>query len=391
MKYIERYLEISVLRSLENFPVTAVIGPRQCGKSTLVKYLARKQEGEFLYLDLERPSDLEKLRDAEWFLSEQSEKLICIDEIQRRPALFPLIRSLVDEWNRPGCFVVLGSASHELLEQSSESLAGRIIYRTLTPFLWEELKRQDSFDIELTDYLLKGGFPRSVLANHDEVSLEWRQSFIITFLERDMLQWVNFTPETMRRLWQMLAHVNGQTVNYSTLANSLGVSSNTVKSYIDLLGSTYMLYAIPPYFSNLGKRLVKAPKVYLSDSGIVTALLNLRTFDELYGHPGFGSLWETVVLANLKGHFPNSEIFFYRTSNKAEIDFVIKYKNFIFAIECKASHAPRLSKGNYNSLEDIQPDCTFVVIPDKKGWSMQKSIDVVSLEELINRILAFKK
>ncbi|MCO5249477.1 MAG: DUF4143 domain-containing protein [Chitinophagales bacterium] len=189
---------------------------------------------------------------------------------------------------------------------SSESLAGRIIYRTLTPFLWEELKSQDTIKVELSDYLLRGGFPRSILTQNEEVSLEWRQSFITTFLERDMLQWGNFTPETMRRLWQMLAHVNGQTVNYSTLANSLGVTSHTVKSYIDLLSSTYMLYAIPPYFSNIGKRLIKAPKVYLSDSGIVTALLHIASFNDLFGHPGFGAIWETVVLANLKGHFPQA-------------------------------------------------------------------------------------
>lgn len=385
MKYIKRYLEKKVLRSIENFPVTAIVGPRQCGKSTLVKFLSHKQDKNFLYLDLERPSDLEKLRDPEWFLSQQKEKLICIDEIQRRPELFPLIRSLVDEWGRPGCFIVQGSASHELLEQSSESLAGRIIYRSLTPFLWEEIKGK----IKFSDYLLRGGFPRSVLAPNEEISLEWRRSFIITFLERDMLQWVNFTPQTMRRLWQMLAHVNGQTVNYSTLANSLGVSSHTVKKYIDLLGSTYMLYSIPPYISNLGKRLVKAPKVYLSDSGIVTALLNLSSFDDVFGHPGFGALWETVVLANLKGYFPEAEIYFYRSSGGAEIDFILKYKNHIFTIECKASHAPKLSKGNHYAMKDIAAMHNFIVIPEKEGWPMQKGIDVVNLEELIYKIKNF--
>ncbi|MCZ2393644.1 MAG: ATP-binding protein [Chitinophagales bacterium] len=391
MKYIDRSIETIVLASLENFPVTVIIGPRQCGKSTLVKYLAERQRSEFLYLDLERPSDLEKLRDAEWFLNQHSNQLICIDEIQRRPELFPLIRSLVDEWGRSGCFIVLGSASHELLEQSSESLAGRIIYRTLTPFLWEELKNQDTIKVELSDYLLRGGFPRSILNQNEDISLEWRQSFITTFLERDMLQWVNFTPETMRRLWQMLAHVNGQTVNYSTLANSLGVTSHTVKSYIDLLSSTYMLYAIPPYFSNLGKRLIKAPKVYLSDSGIVTALLHIVSFSDLFGHPGFGAIWETVVLANLKGHFPQAEFYFYRTANGAEIDFVLKIGQNIYSIECKASHVPKLSKGNHYAMEDIQANHNFIVIPDKTGWPMQEGIDVVSLDELIYKIKNFKK
>lgn len=194
----------------------------------------------------------------------------------------------------------------------------------------------------------------------------------------------------MRRLWQMLAHVNGQTINYSSLGNSLGVSNQTVKNYIDLLASTYMIKVIPPYISNLGKRLVKAPKVYISDSGVVTALLNLHSFTDLFGHPAFGSVWETAVLSNLKGHLPDSEIFFYRSSGGAEIDFIMKYKNHVFAIECKASYTPKLSKGNYNALEDTRTDHTFVVIPDKKGWPMKEGIDVVSLKELIERIGNFK-
>ena len=240
--YIQRYLEPGITKSLQNFPITAVTGPRQCGKSTLVKHLLNAYP-DYIYLDLERPSDLQKLEDAEWFLSSQKDKLICIDEIQRRPELFPLIRSLVDEWNRPGCFLILGSASRDLLKQSSESLAGRITYKRLTPFLWEELEN----DCSVERYFSAGAFPRSLLSKNNEVSFEWRESFIMTFLERDLLQWAGFTPKTMRRLWQMLAHVKGQTVNYSTLASSLGVTSATVKNYIDLLADTYMVEVVPPY------------------------------------------------------------------------------------------------------------------------------------------------
>src|SRR5690606_32344329 len=183
--FLQRIKGQDIADALQHFPVTAVVGPRQCGKSTLVKHLMADYPSETLYLDLERPSDLEKLNDAEWFLSSQKDKLICIDEIQRKPELFPLIRSLVDEWDKPGCFVVLGSASHDLLMQSSESLAGRIIYKQLTSFLWSELS-----DISIEKYFERCGFPRSVLAANDKISFDWLTSFITTFLERDLLQWV---------------------------------------------------------------------------------------------------------------------------------------------------------------------------------------------------------
>jgi len=379
--FLQRIKGQDIADALQHFPVTAVVGPRQCGKSTLVKHLMADYPSETLYLDLERPSDLEKLNDAEWFLSSQKDKLICIDEIQRKPELFPLIRSLVDEWDKPGCFVVLGSASHDLLMQSSESLAGRIIYKQLTPFLWSELS-----DISIEKYFERGGFPRSVLAANDKISFDWLTSFITTFLERDLLQWVNFTPATMRRLWQMLAHVNGQTVNYSNLGNSLGVSNQTVKNYIDLLKSTYMVDVVETYLSHMGKRLVKAPKVYIADSGIVSALLGIRSFESLSGHPAFGAVWETMVLANLRGVFPDADITFYRTAGGAEIDFVVQLGHQVIAVECKASYSPTLSKGNHIAIEDIQPKHTFVVTPSSESWPMSEGIDVVSLSELINRL-----
>ncbi len=375
--YIPRHSEESILKAIRNFPVTAVTGPRQCGKSTLVKHLIEKNPNS-IYLDLERPSDLQKLSDAEWFLSSNKGKLICIDEIQRKPDLFPIIRSIVDERNDVGCFLILGSASRDLLRQSSESLAGRISYKRLTPFLWSELGNK----ISLEKYFSSGAFPRSLLANDNEVSFEWRENFITTFLERDLLQWSGFTPATMQRLWKMLAHINGQTVNYSTLANSLGVSAVTIKNYIDLLSATYMVEVVPPYISNLGKRLVKAPKVYISDSGITAALLGLRSFDDLSGHPSFGAIWEQIVLSNIKGLYPEAEIFYYRTSNGAETDFVFKIRNTTIAVECKATLSPTLSKGNYYAFEDINPKHILIASPTPQGWSMKPNIDVVSLSEL---------
>lgn len=379
--YIPRKIEENVLKALENNPVVALIGPRQCGKSTLVRILIEKFT-ESIYLDLERPSDLQKLDDPEWFLSSQKGKLICIDEIQRKPELFPLLRSLVDEWKTNGCFLVLGSASRDLLKQSSESLAGRISYKKLTPFLWKELN--GIYGIE--SYFAKGAFPRSILAADIEISYDWRENFISTFLERDLLQWRGFTPATMRRLWQMLAHINGQTVDYTTLAKSLAISAITVKNYIDLLESTFMVEVVPTYISNMGKRLVKAPKVYVSDAGITATLLGLQTFDEMSGHPSFGAIWEQIVLSNMKGLFPEAMFYFYRTSNGAEIDFVMKIRNKVFAIECKSSFSPTLSKGNYNAIEDVAPVHTFIVSPIKKGWQMKQGIDVISIDEMEEKI-----
>lgn len=379
--FIQRIEKQDLLEVITNFPVTAIIGPRQCGKSSLVKVLL-EEYAESIYLDLERPSDLAKLDNAEWFLQSQKGKLICIDEIQRKPELFPLIRSLVDEWNKPACFLILSSASRDLLKQSSESLAGRICYKRLTPFLINELNDV----VTLEQYYVQGAFPRSILASSAKMSMEWRKSFIQTFLERDLLFWSGFTPTTMRRLWQMLAHVNGQMLNNSTLASSLGVSSVTVKNYIDLLEGTFMIEIVQPYISNLGKRLVKSPKVYIADSGITSALLNLNDFNQLSGHPAFGSLWEQIVLTNLKGNFSDAEIYFYRTSHGAECDFVMKWNNMIFAIECKSSFSPTLTKGNHNAFADILAFKNFVVIPNANGWSMSNNIEVVSLVGLLENI-----
>ena len=377
--YYPRKLENEVLQSLENNPVTAIIGPRQCGKSTLARYIAGKTGKAYIFLDLERPSDLHRLDEAEWFLEAQKEKLICLDEIQRKPGLFPLIRSLVDHWGGNGHFLVLGSASRELLTQSSESLAGRIAYKNLTPFLFTEI--QDHVSVET--FLSRGGFPRSILAASDRQSFDWREDFITTFLERDLLFWAGFSVLTMRRLWQMLANLNGQMVNYSAMAAALGVSNTSVKNYIDLLGSTFMLKLLTPCRSNIGKRLVKTPKVYLSDTGMVNALIRIADFEQLAGHPSFGSAWESMVVNHLIAVFPHYEFSFYRTNHGAEIDLVVDTGHKRFAVECKASLSPRLSAGNHSALRDLKPDATFMVSPVRQGWPMQKDFNVVSLQECV--------
>ncbi len=380
-KYLKRLITTEVKDGLKHSPVTALIGPRQCGKSTLIRHLLT-YDRPLLYLDLEKPSDLRKLEEPEWFFISQKEKLICIDEVQRKPDLFPLIRSMADKWGDNGHFLVLGSASRDLLRQSSESLAGRITYKQLTPFLWEEVKEHLSYE----HYLTAGGFPRSLLQKIPEVSYQWREDFIATFLERDLLQWSGFSPQTMRRLWLMLAHNNGQMVNLSTIGGSLGISHTTVRNYLDLLQDTFMVHILPPFISNTGKRLVKTPKVYIADSGIIAALLGLSDFNQLAGHPVFGSLWESMVITNLKGIFPRAELSFYRTSNRTEIDILLQLSGKLIAIECKASVAPALSRGSYFAIEDITPLHTFVVAPVSQSYPLKPGISVVTLSDLVTGI-----
>ncbi|MBN2746210.1 MAG: ATP-binding protein [Bacteroidales bacterium] len=379
--YYKRLLKAEIIRGLQTNPAVAIIGPRQVGKTSLAKDIIGEMDVNSIYLDLEKPSDLLKLDNAEWFLSQQKGKLICLDEIQRKPEIFPLIRSLVDEWRGNSHFLILGSASRELIMQSSESLAGRISYKQLTPFLFNEIGQ----DIKLEDYLVKGGFPRSILPDNN-VSMEWRLDFITTFLERDLLFWSGFSTQTMRKLWQMTAHLNGQTINYNMLSLSLNVSNVTCRNYIELLASTFMLNLLPPYEANLKKRIVKSPKIYLNDTGITNSLLGIRNFESLAGSPALGGIWELAVYSNLKGHFPRAMFYFYRTSNGAEIDIVMEYLNKRFAIECKAGQQPSLGRGNWNAIEDINPDYVFVVAPVKEGWPMKEKVDVVNIPELINSI-----
>lgn len=380
--YYSRKLEKDIIRGLKNNPVTAIIGPRQCGKSTLAKRIFNSFNKEVVCLDLERPVDLQKLSNAEWFLANQKGKLICLDEIQRKPELFPLIRVLVDEWEGNSHFLILGSASRDLIMQSSESLAGRITYKQLTPFLFTEI----SDFVSTEEYLVKGGFPRSILSKSEKGSFEWREDFVTTFLERDLLLWSGFSTHTMRKLWQMIAHLNGQIINYNLIASSLGISPPTAKNYVELLSSTFMLSLLPPYVPNIGKRLVKSPKVYLNDIGIANALLGISSFAQLAGHPSMGAAWETYVLTNLTGYFPKLNFYFYRTSHGAEIDIVIESKGKIIAVECKAGTTPVLSKGNYSAITDIVPMVTLIVCPVKSGWPVKPGIEVMSLVEAIERI-----
>ena len=373
---IKRRIYGELRESLDENPVVALIGPRQCGKSTLAKMI-RADFQNSLYLDLENPFDLEKLAHPEFFLSRNRDRLVCIDEVQRKPELFPLLRSLCDEWGGNGHFLILGSASRDLLRQSSETLAGRIAYFRLTPFLFCELDGAD-----WTRYLCRGGFPRAYLARSDKAAQNWLGSFITTFLERDLSFWREFVPETMRRLWRMLAHENGQTVNFSRLASALGVSDATIRRYIDLLKETFVVDVVPPFETNLKKRLVKSPKVYLADTGITCALLGISSFEEAYEHPAFGSLWEQMVLGNIRGLFPEADVSFFRTADGTEMDFVVSMRGKTVAIECKAGAAPSVGKGTYSAIETIRPDFSYVVAPVEEPYLLNANLSVIRLADL---------
>ena len=322
-----------------------------------------------------------KLTDPLLFFQLHAGKLICLDEIQRVPDLFPLLRSVIDRNNRNGQFLFLGSASRELLHQSSESLAGRLVYQELTPFQLMETEQENLFGFQL-----RGGFPRSFLAVDDEISFQWRRSFISSFLERDLaLLGFGYPPETMRKLWIMCAHQQGQLSNLSRLGQSLGVSHTSVRSYLDLLRDTYMLRILPPFDSNTGKRIVKTPKVYLRDTGILHALLSIRSLEDLLGHPVFGASWETMaieqILARWEGDFG-----FYRTPAGAEIDLVLEKNRKLIAIECKASTVPAVGRGFYSAIEELKIDHSIIIAPVTDRYPLNPGTWVMSLKDTLNEL-----
>jgi len=378
---IDRHLTETVKRRLQNNPAVAILGPRQCGKTTLavqiVKYITPS-----VYLDLENPGDLAKLDDPLAFFSLHHNELVCLDEVQRVPEIFSVLRSIIDSRNSNAQFLILGSAGPDLIRQSSESLAGRIAYLDLTPFLLSELEAAHLDD--LRQYWLQGGFPRSYLAENLDISFEWRQDFIRTFLERDIgMLGFRMPPARLGRLWKMCAHIHGSLLNASKLADSLGVSSHTVRSYIDLLEQTFMLRILLPDAPNLKKRLVKSPKIYIRDSGILHALLDIRTHDDLLSHPTLGTSFEGFALENILAAADTYAPSFYRTSAGAEIDLVLRRGRHILAFELKSSTVPRVSKGFWNALDDISPDEAYIVAPVAESYPVKGGVMVAPIREIV--------
>jgi predicted AAA+ superfamily ATPase len=385
---ITRRLQPRVERLLARHAAVGLVGPRQSGKTTLALEIAERRPS--LYLDLEAPSDLAKLSEPELYLSRHEDKLVILDEVHRAPGLFQVLRGLIDQGRRrgrrAGRFLVLGSASVDLLKQSAESLAGRIVYIELAPFDAAEIGKKTA---AMDRHWLRGGFPESFLAADDGASFQWREAFIRTYLERDVPQLGPRVPaETLRRFWTMLAHGQGGLLNAARIAQGLAVSGQTVARYLDLLVDLLLVRRLPPWTSNVGKRMVKSPRVYVRDSGIVHALLGLRTLDELLGHPVVGASWEGYAIENLLVAAPaGARAGFYRTAAGAEIDLVLEApEKGLVAVEIKRTLKPAADKGFRLACEDLRPNLRLVLYPGRERFPLAAGAEAVGLGEAMARI-----
>jgi len=375
------YQKVSAL--LAQFPAVVLLGPRQVGKTTLAQEIAKDRNS--LYLDLEKPKDRIKLSDANRFLEAYENKLVVLDEVHRTPDLFQSLRGLIDRGRsrgyKAGRFLLLGSASVDLLRQSGESLAGRVVYIDLHPFHALEINEPRHEDL-----WLRGGFPDSFLAKTDEESMLWRDSFIWTYLERDIpVLGPRIPAETLYRFWMMLAHVQGSILNAEKLAQSLAVSSKTIVRYLDLMVDLMLARRLQPYHAKVKKRLVKSPKVYIRDSGIMHALLNIQNRNILFGHPSAGPSWEGFVIENLL-NVASRRILpsFFRTSAGAEIDLILEFPGLSrkWAIEIKLGSVPKISRGFHSALQDIEPDKAFVVHSGEDRYPLSVGVEAIGLPEI---------
>ena len=383
---IGRRLHARLHDLLAEYPAVALIGPRQVGKTTVALEIAEVVDS--VYLDLESPADLARLFDPELYLADHEGRLAILDEVHRLPGLFQSLRGLIDRGRRrgrrAGRFLLLGSASMDLLRQSGETLAGRIAYLELGPFDVLEVgeSNQDALWV-------RGGFPDSFLAADDRRSLEWRENFIRTYLERDVPQFGPRIPaETLRRFWVMLGHTQGGILNAAALARGLGVSGKTVSRYLDLMVDLLLVRRLTPWRRNVGKRLVKSPKVYIRDSGILHALLGLASKEDIVGHPVVGASWEGFVIETLLSVAPNrAEASFYRSSGGAEIDLILTLPGREpWAIEVKRSLDPRPRKGFHSGCQDVRPEAKFVVYPGDERYRIAEDIEAVTVLDLANEV-----
>ena len=375
---------------LDESPAVALLGPRQVGKTTLAQDLGEGRDS--LYLDLESDADRAKLSDPELYLVAHEDKLVILDEVQRMPGLFQNLRGLIDRGRRKGLrsgrFLLLGSASIDLLRQSGETLAGRIAYAELAPL--------DPLEVGPTDLdrlWLRGGFPDSFLAKDDPASLRWRRDFIRTYLERDIPSLgPRIAAETLRRFWTMLAHRQSALSNAADLGRALGVDGKTVASYLDLLVDLMLVRRLEPWHANIGKRLVRSPRIYVRDTGILHALLGLGTMDDLLGHPVAGASWEGLVVETAHATMPDgTEAQFYRSGAGAEVDLVLTLPGGgRWAIEVKRSLAPKVERGFHHACEDLQPERRIVVYPGVEAFPLPNGIEVMSLGQFGQELSALR-
>ena len=373
----KRICEGKLRQALSWSPAVAILGARQVGKTTLARQIAALQ-ADALYLDLEQPQARARMEEPGMFFAANRNRLIVLDEIQNAPELFSVLRGEIDADRRPGRFLILGSASFKLLQQS-QSLAGRLVLIDMAPLLLPEVVTGFS---DIQTLWLRGGFPGSYTAGSDGDSWQWRDAFVRHFLNTDLPAALGLAldPEQMRRFWRMIAHLHGQLFNASALAASLGVSQPTASRYLDHLVQTLMLRRLEPYHANLGKRLVKSPKVYVRDSGLLHYLLNIRVQDDLLGHPSTGASWEGFVVEQICNQLPDgATASFYRTAAGAELDLLVEIGSRKIAFEVKFSSAPKVTKGFWQACDDVGVDAAYVVAPVQTGWPM-KSLGVYPVQ-----------
>jgi len=379
---IDRKIYPFLKEALARQAAVVLLGPRQVGKTTLAQELGKEESS--IYLDLEWPEDRQKLENPGLFFGKHEDILVILDEIHRVPEIFQPLRTIIDQGRRKnkgtGRFLLLGSASLELLNQSGESLAGRVEYVDLPPLNCLEIKEDEN---ELNQLWLRGGFPDSFLAKNEKNSLAYRMSFIRTYLEREIPQFGSrIASQILERFWTMLAHSQGSIINASQLSRSLMLSAKTVTSYVDLFTDLLLVRKIPPYYANIKKRMVKSPKVYIRDSGLLHGLLGIRDFENLLGHPIIGNSWEGFVLENLINCSPvGTKSSFYRTSGGAEVDLVLELpgKQAPWVFEVKHGTMGKLNKGFYYAVEDIAPEKSFVVHKGKDSFPIDQQTEALSL------------
>jgi uncharacterized protein len=381
--YIYRNITSNVLDLIKTFPVVGIIGPRQVGKTTLVKQLLSQIDKKCIYLDLELPEDFSKLHDPQIYLEQHEDKCVILDEIQRIPDLFPTLRGLIDRNRNPGRFIILGSASPDLLKQSSETLAGRIAYIELSPINLSEIIKEH----RMIDHWFKGGFPEAFLADKNEFFNNWMRNFVQTYLERDLaLLGLSADSVLMRRLWTMIAHYHGGIWNASTFAKSLGITVPTVNRYLNFLESAFIVRRLAPYFFNMKKRLVKSPKIYIRDTGVLHYLAGINRLESLYGNTLLGNSWEGYVIEQIQHLLPDEmEIYFYRTHHGAESDLVlVKGTKPISCIEIKYTSQPNMSKGFLNSIEDLKTQANFIITPGSETYKISHFTTICSLGDFLS-------
>jgi uncharacterized protein len=385
---IERNLTSDITKALTYFPVVGIIGPRQVGKTTLAKQLISTLSIPSIYLDLELDEDVARLGNAQAYLQSHQDKCVVIDEIQLMPRLFALLRALIDQNRVPARFIILGSASPTLIRHSSETLAGRIAYNELTPLSLKEIEPRG---ISQNEHWFRGGFPNALLAPASDISAMWLRNFTNTFMEKDLrAMGYDISVQTMIKLYRMIAHIHGQLLNMSGLAASLGVTQPTVNKYLNLLEGGFLIHRLQPYFVNLGKRLVKTPKIYFRDTGILHQLAGISNFEGLQGNVLLGASWEGYVIEQIRRVVGDAwQFYFYRTQTGAETDVVlISPAGKMTCIEIKYSVAPSLSKGFYQSMEDLKPHFQYVIIPSGTPYFLNEQLKVCSLSDFLNHELA---